>query len=69
MPKETPNGSIPWSNTCIGENAIIDPIMNAIMPVEVVVHILKQGIKKVSLSFQTPNQIIKNILKNIVIVA
>jgi hypothetical protein len=44
MPKETPNGSIPWSNTCIGEDAIIDPIMNAIMPVEVVVHILKQGI-------------------------
>jgi len=44
MPKETPNGSIPWSNTSIGENATIDPIMNAIMPVEVVVHILKQGI-------------------------
>jgi hypothetical protein len=69
MPKETPNGSIPWLNTSIGENATIDPIMNAIMPVEAMVHILKQGIKKVSLPFQTPNQVIKNILKNIVIVA
>jgi hypothetical protein len=61
MPKETPNGSIPWSNTSIGENETIDPIVNAMMLAKTVVHILKQGIKKASLSFQTPKEHLKRI--------
>jgi hypothetical protein len=48
-----------WSNTSIDENATIDPIMNAKMHVEIVVHILKQGIGKVGPSFETFGQVVR----------
>jgi len=50
------------------ENATIDPIVNAMMHVEIVVHILKQGIAKVGPSFETFGQVVKNISKDIGVV-
>ncbi len=52
----------------VDENATIDPIVNAMMHVEIVVHILKQGIGKVGPPFETFGQVVKNISKDIGVV-
>jgi hypothetical protein len=54
-PKETIHGNIPWSNTYIDENMTIDPIVNAMTPIEVVLHILQHGPSEGILSFETLN--------------
>jgi hypothetical protein len=41
-PKEIIQRNIPWSNAYVDENTTIDPIMNAMMLVKVVLHILQQ---------------------------
>ncbi len=62
-PKETIHGNIPWSNTYIDENMTIDPIVNAMMLAETVLHIFQQGCGEGTPSFEAPNQTIKNISK------
>jgi hypothetical protein len=42
-PKEAIHGNILWSNTSIGENLTIDPIVNAMTSTKVMLHILQQG--------------------------
>jgi len=54
-----------WSNASTDENATIGPIVNAMMHVEIVAHILKQGIGKVTSSFETFGQVVNNISKDI----
>jgi stringent starvation protein B len=60
--KEALDGNIPWSNAFVDENATIDLIVNAMTPTKAMVHISKQGIK-VSSSFETLDQVVKNISK------
>jgi hypothetical protein len=65
LPKETIHGSISWSNASIDENMTIDLIVNAMMPIEVVLHILQQGPSEGIPSFETLDKAIKNISKDI----
>jgi hypothetical protein len=53
--KEKIHGSILWSKTFIDENMTIDPIVNAMTPIEVVLHILQHGPSEGILSFETLN--------------
>jgi hypothetical protein len=52
-PNETIHGNIPCSNTFVDENVTTDPIVNAIKSAKVVLHILQQGPRKGTLSFET----------------
>jgi hypothetical protein len=54
-----------WSNTIVDENATIDLITNAMMLTKVVLHILQQGLGKGAQSFETHDQAIKPISKDI----
>jgi len=65
LPKETIHGSISWSNASIDENMTIDLIVNAMMPIEVVFHILQQGPSEGIPSFETLDKAIENISKDI----
>ncbi len=69
LPKETIHGNIPWLNTYADENVTIDPIMNAMMLAQIMFHILQQGLGEGTPSFETPNQVIKNISKDIDVIA
>ncbi len=64
-PKETIHGSISWSNASIDENMTIDLIVNAMMLIEVVLHILQQGPNEGIPSFETLDKAIENISKDI----
>jgi hypothetical protein len=63
--KEIIHGCIPWSNTLVDENTTIDPIVNAMTPVEAMLHILQQGHSEGTSSFETLDQTIRNISKDI----
>lgn len=69
LPKETIHGNIPWSNASIDENKTIDPIVNAMTSTKVVLHILQQGPSESTPSFETHDQTIRNISKDINVVA
>jgi hypothetical protein len=47
----------------------IDPIVNAMMSIEVLLHILQQGPNEGTLSFETHDHAIRNILKDINVIA
>jgi hypothetical protein len=63
--KEKIHGSILWSNASIDENMTIDLIVNAITPIEVVLHILQHRPSEGISSFETLNYVIRNISKDI----
>ncbi len=64
-PKEIIYGSIPWSNTSVDENMTINLIVNAMMLIQIVCHILQQAPSEGTLSFETLDQVFKNISKDI----
>ncbi len=64
-PKETIHEIIPWSNTSIDENTTIDLIVNAMMLVKAMLHILQRGGNEGTPSFETHDQAIRIISKDI----
>jgi hypothetical protein len=68
LPKETIHGNILWLNASIDANTTIDPIVNAMTLVKVVLHILQQGPNESTLSFETVDKTIRNISNDINVV-
>jgi hypothetical protein len=69
FPKETIHGNISWLNAYVNKNTTINPIMNAMSSAKAVLHILQQGCNEGAPNFETLDQAIKNISKNIIVVA
>jgi hypothetical protein len=63
--KETIHGNVLWSNALVDENTTIYPIVNMMTPVKTMLHILQQGHSEGTLSFETLDQTIRNISKDI----
>jgi hypothetical protein len=54
-----------WLNASVDENTTIDPIVNAMTSIKAMLHILQQRCSEGTPSFETPNQAIMNISKDI----
>jgi hypothetical protein len=54
-----------WLNASVDENTTIDLIVNAMTSTKAMLHILQQGCSEGTPSFETPNQAIMNISKDI----
>jgi hypothetical protein len=54
-PNETIHGIIPCSKTFVDENMTTNPIVNVMTSAKVVLHILQQGPRKGTPSFETPD--------------
>jgi len=54
-----------WSNASIDENMTIDSIVNEMTSIEAMLHILQQGCSEGTPSFETHDQAINNISKDI----
>ncbi len=60
-PKETIHGSISWSSAYVDENTTIDLIVNVMTSIEAMFDILQQGRSEGTSSFETSDEVIRNI--------
>ncbi len=68
-PKETIHGSITWSNAYVDETTTMDPIINVMSSTEAMLHIFQWGWNEGTPNFETLDQAIKNISKDINVIA